>query len=207
MAHKVVSLALVLVLAFPACGMGRKPLNSVQALQANNETFCTAFSINEQEGLWATAAHCATYAIEMQVEVTIDHMPAWLVKIGYPEADIAVFQADVHAPAYRLAETAPVVGATVIVVGYPWGMARTTTKGIMAARQVPRIHPETHYYLSSDVLDVRAAPGNSGSPVLNAKGEVIGVLWGVTQGWTHALGVEYESTVRFLRPFSASGRI
>ena len=193
MVRRFVALMLVLSLALPACGMAKAPINSVQALQSQGDTFCTAFSINEQEGYWATAAHCATYALEEQLNVTIMGKPAHIVYVGFPSADVAVFQSEATAPAVRLADQTVEVGDELYIVGYPWGITRTKTQGYMAALRIPIVHPTTGYYMTSDLLDITTAGGNSGSPVFNSKGDVIGVLWGGFNAAPVALGVPLEA--------------
>ena len=65
------------------------------------------------------------------------------------------------------------VGELVFAVGHPWGQPWVVTGGIVSGlgeaetrsgERVPFIHS-----------DVRLAPGNSGGPLLNARGEVVGI--------------------------------
>lgn len=204
-----VSLALILSLVIlPTTCFAKVNLESVQALQWKGRTFCTAFSINETEGYWGTAAHCAVAAIEGSWEVTIAGQPAWIVAIGYPAADVAVFQSHAKAPAFKLAAKAVEVCTTepsecevISIVGYPGGITRTRSYGHVAARSIPITHPSTGYYMASDILDITVMGGNSGSPVLNAKGEVIGVLWGAFNEAPLSLSVPLDATRRVLSGF------
>lgn len=178
--------------------------SSVEALQMDGRTFCTAFSINQSEGLWATAAHCAQYSLEHTDHyTTIMGAPATVIYVGFPATDIAVFQADAHSPAVHLSKQAPSVGDSLYVVGYPLGITKTNTYGHMGARLIALAHPSTGYFIISDLLDVTVAPGNSGSPVFNAAGELIGVLWGDVDGAPVGLSTSYEGTMRVLAPYLA----
>src|SRR5258706_16361884 len=103
MIRRLVALVLAVLLTLPPA-LVAKGRNPVQALQSKGQTFCTAFSINETEGLWATAAHCAVVALTKQLDVTIDGQQAWVVYVGFPAVDIAVFQSDAHATAFALAD-------------------------------------------------------------------------------------------------------
>src|SRR5918995_1703476 len=66
------------------------------------------------------------------------------------------------------------VGELVYAVGHPWGRLGAVTAGIVSglgAARGPGGGPSTRYVQS----DVALAPGNSGGPLLNAGGEVVGI--------------------------------
>ena len=67
------------------------------------------------------------------------------------------------------------VGETVIAIGNPFGLANTMTAGIVSAtgRQMSTVSN----YAIVDVIQTDAAinPGNSGGPLLNTRGEVVGM--------------------------------
>ena len=68
-----------------------------------------------------------------------------------------------------LSPSAPEIGEHIIVVGTPLGLDYTVSDGIVSAlRTVPEF---------GDIIQISApiSPGSSGSPVINLKGEVIGV--------------------------------
>lgn len=66
------------------------------------------------------------------------------------------------------------VGDWVLAVGNPYGLDRTVTSGIVSATQRRKIAPSSTY---QDFLQTDAAvnPGNSGGPLVNMFGEVVGV--------------------------------
>lgn len=182
--------------------------NSVQALQRPGDvskgeraiaTFCTTFSINETEGIWATAQHCVRGAEQRGWGMTI-HGVAVITIFHAPENDLALVQGDVHAPALPLATQAPAVGDRIEIRGFPYGMGYVVTWGKVAARNIPLQH-EPLGLIYNDILDVTGAPGNSGSPVLK-DGYVVGVLWGGFET-PHSIGVPWEVVKRALGAYWA----
>jgi serine protease Do len=65
------------------------------------------------------------------------------------------------------------VGELVFAIGHPWGQRWVVTAGIVSTIRTVRLADDltTHYIQS----DVGLAPGNSGGPLLNADGHVVGV--------------------------------
>jgi serine protease Do len=64
------------------------------------------------------------------------------------------------------------VGELVYAIGHPWGRLGTVTAGIVSGLGVVRRPGGRARYIQSDVA---LAPGNSGGPLLNARGEVVGI--------------------------------
>ena len=206
MVRSVLALLLAAFLALapiPVAEAG-KPLDSVQAIQYQGRTFCTVFSINKDEGYFGSAGHCAFAVIAKNLDgkVTILGSPATIEMVGL-QYDVAVFKADIHnIPALNLADNSvePCSPTKVrecefiSIQGFPYGLPRlVTVTGHMAARAVPIMHPSYEIYMNSDVLDITIAGGNSGSPVMNEYGEVIGILWGGFIDSPHSLSVPLKS--------------
>ncbi len=65
------------------------------------------------------------------------------------------------------------IGEWVFAIGHPWGQRWVVTAGIMSAMRTAKLADDltTHYIQS----DVGLAPGNSGGPLLNADGQVVGI--------------------------------
>ena len=62
------------------------------------------------------------------------------------------------------------MGEWVLAIGSPFGLANTVTAGIVSA-----LGRDTGDYLPFIQTDVAVNPGNSGGPLINLKGEVIGI--------------------------------
>jgi serine protease Do len=91
-----------------------------------------------------------------------------------PDVDLALLSIDVTGltplvPAAR----PPRVGEMVFAFGHPWGQRNTVTRGIVSA--LVHGHNRRGEMLPVVRSDVPLAPGNSGGPLVNAKGEVVGI--------------------------------
>ena len=96
-----------------------------------------------------------------------------------PSTDIAVLKVDVQANALKalpLGDSDAVrVGDQVIAIGNPFGLDRSVTAGIVSAVQ-RRIEAPNNLSIAHVIqTDAALNHGNSGGPLLNAQGEVIGV--------------------------------
>jgi serine protease Do len=71
------------------------------------------------------------------------------------------------------ASVSPRVGEMVFAFGHPWGQRNTVTRGIVSALvSAQNRRGDTLPVVRSDAP---LAPGNSGGPLVNAKGEVVGI--------------------------------
>lgn len=89
--------------------------------------------------------------------------------------DLALLRIDAHMPALPAANSQHLrLGELVIAIGHPWGQRNVVTLGIVSGNgeiAVNGMGRKAQYIRS----DVRLAPGNSGGPLLNARGEVVGI--------------------------------
>lgn len=138
---------------------------------------CTASRIGKSEPMWLTAAHCVDAPEGIQVFLNSE-VPIEVVEFDRSN-DISVFRAEKKVPALRLAGKAPKVGDEVIVTGFPLGSVhRMTTFGRVSSTlfAIPGEHgtgePAWMFYM---MFNVTVAPGNSGSAILNKRGEIVGV--------------------------------
>ncbi|HMA67110.1 MAG TPA: trypsin-like peptidase domain-containing protein, partial [Desulfosalsimonadaceae bacterium] len=93
------------------------------------------------------------------------------------ESDLAVLQiqADKPLPAVPMGDSGDImIGETVIAIGNPFGLSNSVTTGVISAvkRSVKARNRVYHGFLQTDAS---INPGNSGGPLLNIKGELIGI--------------------------------
>jgi serine protease Do len=93
-----------------------------------------------------------------------------------PILDVALLKVPAtHLPAIPVADSARLrVGELVFAIGNPWGQRGVVTAGIVSALSKVKMRNSNRQleYIKSDV---RLAPGNSGGPLINAQGQVIGI--------------------------------
>jgi serine protease Do len=91
-----------------------------------------------------------------------------------PDVDLALLSIDATGlTPLAPAPASPRVGEMVFAFGHPWGQRNTVTRGIVSAL----VTAENRRGEKLPVVrsDVPLAPGNSGGPLVNAKGEVVGI--------------------------------
>lgn len=83
------------------------------------------------------------------------------------------------------------IGEQIVVVGNPFGLAGSVTTGIVS--QKGRLLDTAYGYSIPGVIQFDAAvnPGNSGGPLLNMKGEVVGVTTAIESPISGFVGVGY----------------
>lgn len=132
--------------------------------------------IVERSGYILTNAHVVQDSAKITVRLeTGDEFTAKVV--GHDdETDIAVLKIDAgrDLPVVKLGDSNGArVGEWVLAIGSPFGLARTVTAGIVS--QTNRDTPGTTVFQRFIQTDAAINRGNSGGPLVNMKGEVIGV--------------------------------
>ena len=125
------------------------------------------------DGFVMTNAHVVEGAEE--VLVTLPDKREFKAKVvGTPDkrTDVAVIKIDATGlPFVKVGDSNKVkVGEWVMAIGSPFGLENTVTAGIVSAKQ-----RDTGDYLPFIQTDVAINPGNSGGPLINMRGEVIGI--------------------------------
>src|SRR3954468_17778901 len=133
-------------------------------------------------GAILTNDHVVAHA-NRRIEVLLTDGRTLPATIGARNADLDLALLEVSAedlPAAAVGDSAQLrVGELVFAVGHPWGQPWVVTAGIVSGLgEVPvrgaadAGNEHMAQYIRSDV---RLAPGNSGGPLLNARGEVVGI--------------------------------
>jgi S1-C subfamily serine protease len=162
------------------------PFGTTQAERALGSGF-----VIDRAGHIVTNYHVVRGATTIQVSFSNNERYRAKLVGSDPSTDIAVLKVNVPASALKalpLANSDAVrVGDQVIAIGNPFGLDRSVTAGIVSAVQ-RRIEAPNNLSIAHVIqTDAALNHGNSGGPLLNAQGEVVGVnaqieTGGVSQG-------------------------
>lgn len=98
------------------------------------------------------------------------------------------------------------VGEWVVAIGSPFGLDNTVTAGIVSAKA-----RETGDYLPFIQTDVAVNPGNSGGPLINMEGQVVGInsqIYSRTGGFMGiSFAIPIDEAIRVSDQLKASGRV
>lgn len=163
--------------------------------------------VYDSDGHIVTNQHVVEGAVSIEVDFSSGYKTYGMLVGVDPHSDLAVIAVD--APAgelYPLAlgdSSTIQVGQIVVAIGNPFGLSGTMTTGIVSAigRNLPsNVQASTGGYFSSgDIIQTDASlnPGNSGGPLLNLNGEVVGVNRAIrTEGYTN-IGEPVNSGIGF----------
>ena len=128
-----------------------------------------------------TNRHVIDGATPQKINITLaDGRPLQPTKVWADvETDVAVMA--VEAPGLVAAElgedTPPEIGDFVLAMGSPFGLSRSVTFGIISAKGRRDLQLGNSGLVLQDFLQTDAAinPGNSGGPLINLRGQVIGI--------------------------------
>ncbi len=133
--------------------------------------------IVDEKGYVITNYHVIDKASEVLVKLSDGRTLRNVTVVGVdPLSDIAVLKVQAHgltAAPWGDSERLE-VGDPVLAVGSPFGLAQTVTAGIVSAKGRRGVVQDINY---EDFLQTDAAvnPGNSGGPLVNLQGEVVGI--------------------------------
>ena len=164
--------------------------------------------ILSSDGYVMTNAHVVDGADE--VLVTLPDKREFKARIigADKRTDVAVVKIDATGlPAVRVGDVSRLkAGEWVMAIGSPFGLENTVTAGIVSAKQ-----RDTGDYLPFIQTDVAINPGNSGGPLINMRGEVVGINSQIYSRSGGFMGISFaipiDEAMRVSEQLRATGRV
>ena len=160
------------------------------------------------DGFIMTNAHVVDGADEVIVTLT-DKREFKARLVGADKrTDVAVVKIDAAGlPAIRIGDVNRLkVGEWVMAIGSPFGLENSVTAGIVSAKQ-----RDTGDYLPFIQTDVAINPGNSGGPLINMRGEVVGINSQIYSRSGGYMGISFaipiDEAVRVSEQLRSTGRV
>ncbi len=155
--------------------------------------------IIDSKGHILTSYHVVEGATKIDVQLSNGSRYVGTVVGGDAKTDLAVIRIEAKEtlPAVTFGDSDKLeVGEWVVAIGHPRGLDQTVTQGIVSAKHRRGIVDPTSY---QDFLQTDAPinPGNSGGPLLNLKGEVVGVNAAIAteSGGSEGIGFAVPSNI------------
>lgn len=160
------------------------------------------------DGYVMTNAHVVDGADEVMVTLS-DKREFKAKPVGLDKrTDVAVVKIEATGlPAMKMGDVNKLkVGEWVMAIGSPFGLENTVTAGIVSAKQ-----RDTGDYLPFIQTDVAINPGNSGGPLLNMRGEVVGINSQIYSRSGGFMGISFaipiDEAMRVADQLRVSGRV
>jgi len=156
------------------------------------------------DGFIVTNAHVVENADEINVRLNDKREYKAKVIGADTRSDVAVIKIDATGlPTVKIGDMSKVrVGEWVVAIGSPFGFANTVTAGIVSAKSRENLSGDPNLDAVPFIqTDVAVNPGNSGGPLLNMRGEVIGInsqifsRTGSFAGISFAIPIDYAFNV------------
>jgi S1-C subfamily serine protease len=154
-----------------------------------------------KDGRILTNYHVVENAQRVEVTLSDKHRYPAQVVLQDPGHDVALLQikADNLTPAVLSESRDLQVGQNVYAIGNPFGLNGTMTRGIISSIRSVR-EPEGTLIENAIQTDAAINPGNSGGPLLNSRGEVIGMNTLIaSNGAAQSSGIGFAIPVDTLR--------
>lgn len=160
------------------------------------------------DGYIMTNAHVVDGASDVYVTLTDKREFKAKVIGSDTRTDVALLKIDgANLPRMAMGDSDKIrAGEWVLAIGSPFGLESTVTAGIISAKA-----RDTGDYLPLIQTDVAVNPGNSGGPLINLKGEVIGINSQIYSRSGGFMGISFavpiDEALRVSDQLKASGRV
>ena len=160
------------------------------------------------DGYVMTNAHVVENATTIYVTLTDKREFKGKLVGSDKRTDVALIKIDATGlPRIAIGDSKSIrVGQWVLAIGSPFGLENTVTAGIVSAKS-----RDTGELLPFIQTDVAVNPGNSGGPLINMRGEVIGINSQILSGSGGSIGISFaipvDDAMRVVEQLKNGGRV
>jgi serine protease Do len=189
-------------------GIQRGPRQERGAQEEERPSGVGSGFILSADGFIMTNAHVVDGADELLVTLPDKREFKARVIGADKRTDVAVVKIDaLGLPAVKIGDANRIrVGEWVMAIGSPFGLENSVTAGIVSAKQ-----RDTGDYLPFIQTDVAINPGNSGGPLINMRGEVVGINSQIYSRSGGFMGISFaipiDEAMRVSEQLRASGKV
>lgn len=177
---------------------GQRPGGGMQEMPTHGQG--SGFIVSP-DGIILTNAHVVRDAKEVMVKLTDRREFRARVLGADPKTDVAVLKIEASKlPVVALGKTSELrVGEWVLAIGSPYGFENTVTAGVVSAKGRSLPDDSAVPFIQTDVA---VNPGNSGGPLFNSRGEVVGInsqiysRSGGYQGLSFAIPIDVAARIK-----------
>ena len=160
-----------------------KPLAGPDGKPLEDATSVGSGVVIDEKGSILTNLHVAASAHDLKVTFFNGLVSDAEVVSAQPEDDLAVIRAkqipDDLKPATLVSTKGLHPGDEVVAVGFPFGIGPSVTSGVVSGLKREWVLDKDHKRQNLIQFDAAANPGNSGGPLVNRNGEVLGIVTGI----------------------------
>ena len=162
------------------------------------------------DGIVLTNAHVVRDAKEVTVKLTDRREFRAKVLGSDPKTDVAVLKIEASGlPTVVLGKTSELkVGEWVLAIGAPYGFENSVTAGVVSAKGRSLPDDSVVPFIQTDVA---VNPGNSGGPLFNTRGEVVGInsqIYSQTGGYQGlSFAIPIDIATRIQQQIVATGKV
>jgi serine protease DegQ len=155
--------------------------------------------VDSREGLIVASAHVLEHASDISVTLSDGRRFQGSLVDADPNTDVAVIRvAAAGLVALPMADSETLeVGDYLVAVGNPVGMGTAVSHGIVSALHRSGLHIEG--YQDFIQTDASLNPGNSGGPLVNLRGELVGIAAAITSPTGSNVGIGFGIPVNKVR--------
>jgi S1-C subfamily serine protease len=166
--------------------------------------------IFSSDGLVFTNSHVVEGAEKIMVSLLNENEIEGVLIGKDPDTDLAILK--INSEGYSVAKLGDAeqlqIGQLVIAIGNPYGYQHTVTTGVVSALGRSLMTQSGRFVDNVIQSDAALNPGNSGGPMINADGEVVGVNTAIIQGAQGlSFSVDINTAKEIARQLIQSGKV